>query len=354
MSFLRSSRGRIRWGWRLLLFVLLFVGALLATGFVLSRVAFGWSEATAMTAGSAVAVAAALFASWIMAEKVEGVPLAALGLPVDEVLPGDLARGFLLGGALIGAAVVAMALAGWVSWRPEPGGFALGPFLGALAEMGVFLLLAAWLEELIFRGYPLQVTAEGAGVGWALASTSAVFAAAHAWNPGLGAALLEEPSLGRLLPLVNIGLAGLVLGLAYWRTYSLWFATGVHFGWNWTMGFAADLPVSGLEPGTPGYELFETPGFDAVVQGPALWTGGSFGPEGGLAVTIASLAGIAWLARTDTLDRALRVRALGPLPDRGRSGRGRPAAGADPADARTAERAAVAGDGERLEAREAL
>lgn len=317
MSLFRSPTGRIRWGWRLGLFVLVFLTGLLLAGLVLGQVPTGWSEATGMTVGATLSAVAALTASWALAEKVEGVPLAALGLPLDRLLPRDLGRGFLLGAVLIGAAVASMAAVGWVSWRPEPGGLSPGSLLGSLVGVTLFLAAAAFLEELIFRGYPFQVTAEALGGGWAIGLTSVVFAVAHAWNPGLGpSVLLEEGSLGTILPLVNIGLAGVVLGLAYWRTYSLWFATGVHLGWNWTMGFAADLPVSGLEPGTPGYGLFETPGFDAVLEGPALWTGGTFGPEGGLAVTAVSVLGIVWLARTDALSRALRVRSLGALPDR--------------------------------------
>lgn len=353
MSVFRSRSGRIRWGWRLGLFLLVFLAVLLAAGLALGQVDFGWSEDLGMIVGAGVSAAAALLASWVLTEKVEGVPLASVGLPVDGLLPRELGRGFLVGVVLIALAVGAMAAAGWVSWTLEPDGFAPGAFFASLVEVTVFLAVAAFLEELIFRGYPFQVTAEALGGGWALALTSAAFAVAHAWNPGLGPeVLLEGASLERVLPLVNIGLAGLVLGLAYWRTYSLWFATGLHLGWNWTMGFAADLPVSGLEPDAPGYGLFETPGFDAVVQGPTLWTGGGFGPEGGLAVTLASLAGIAWLASSDALSRALRVRALGPLPDRGRDEAGepsgRPAGGGrgSPVEDRR-EAAAPAAGGER-------
>lgn len=354
MSVFRSRTGRIRWGWRLGLFLLVFVAGLFLAALALGLVPVGWSGDAGMTVGAAASAGVALLASWALAEKVEGVPLAALGLPVDGLLARDLGRGFVVGVALIGLAVAGMAAAGWVSWSLEPGGFAPGAFLGALVQLTVFLAVAAFLEELIFRGYPFQVTAEALGGGWALALTSLAFGVAHAWNPGLGPqALLEEASLDKLLPLVNIGLAGLVLGLAYWRTYSLWFATGLHLGWNWTMGFAADLPVSGLEPGAPGYGLFETPGFDAVVEGPTLWTGGAFGPEGGLAVTLVSLAGIAWLASTDSLSRALRVRALGPLPDRARGGRAPPAAAGPGAEGTPAAGDGGPADGERLERREA-
>lgn len=313
MSLLRGTDGRFHLAWRLLIFLILtFALAFLLQGGLLELAGVG-----GVATGAVTFLAAVLAASWAVTEKIEGIPLAALGLPVDRLLARDVARGFVLGGVLMGSALVLLAAAGWLTFSAEPGGFPPGALAGSFLQLTAFLFVAALAEELLLRGYPLQALAERWGGAWAIGVTSVAFALLHAFNPGLGEELLEGPSLAGILPLVNIGLAGVVLGLAWWRTYSLWYATGVHLGWNWTMGFAADLPVSGLEPGTPGYALFETPGWDGVLQGPELWTGGAFGPEGGLAVTVASVAGIAWLARTERLSRALRVRALSPLPDRG-------------------------------------
>ena len=216
----------------------------------------------------------------------------------------------------MGAGTALLAATGSLTWELEPGGIRVMPLLGSFLVFTLFLSMAGWMEEIIFRGYPLQALAEVAGPTTAVGVTSLLFAIAHLANPGLGAALLDGVTLAEFLPVLNLGLAGVVLGLAYWRTFSLWFATGLHVGWNWMMGFLADLPVSGLEPDAPGFALFDTPGWEAVVRGNRLWTGGEFGPEGGLAVTLASLAGIVWLLRTDRLERGLRIRALSPLPDR--------------------------------------
>jgi membrane protease YdiL (CAAX protease family) len=345
LSVLRSREGRIRGAWRLGLFVVLTVVLVAALGLLAMLLPDdAASSALRLGLGAAASLLAVLGASWWMMERVEGTSLAALGLPVDGLLPRELGAGFLLGGGLIALVVLALALPGWVAWRLEPGGFAPGPFLVSFLQLSTFLLVAAFLEELLFRGYPLQVLAEAWGGAAAVGATAVVFGLFHAWNPGLGASILHEPSLAKILPLINIALAGLILGLAYWRTYSLWYATGVHLGWNWVMGFATDLPVSGLEPSTPGYALFDTPGFDAVVRGPSLWTGGSFGPEGGLLVTLASLAGIAWLVRTDRLHRALRVRALGPLPDRRDGGPGASRTGGSPGAAGAGERVSTGGE----------
>lgn len=316
MRLFTTARGRLRVAWRIGLFYLGVLVLLVLAGAVSSLLLPTMAQGSAVVFSTFVLLASSLAASWWFAEKVEGFPLAALGLPLDRLVPGDLGRGFLVGAGLIGLAVAALAITGAVSWRLEPGGIRPLPLVGSFLQFTLFLLAAAWAEELLFRGYPLQAAAERIGGVGAVALTSLLFAAVHGANPGLGRTLADGVALIEILPLLNLALAGVVLGLAYWRTYSLWFATGVHLGWNWVMGFAADLPVSGLEAETAGFALFDTPGWEAVVEGGRLWTGGDFGPEGGLAVTAASLVAIAWMATSDRLERSLRIRALDPLPDR--------------------------------------
>lgn len=245
-------------------------------------------------ASVAFALAVLGASAWAM-ERREGRPVAALGLPLGPGTAGWLLRGFAVGVAIMGLAAALLVAGGWLAWRSAPGALS-GLALRTLALTAI-LLPAAWAEELLFRGYPFQVLAERWGGGAAISATAVAFAAVHTWNPSVDA-----------LAIVNLALAGVVLGLAWWRTYSLWFAAGVHLGWNWTMGVALDLPVSGL--------VFDMPGFDATLSGPEVWTGGAFGPEGGLAVTVAALAGIAWLARSRRLRRDVVTLALSPLPER--------------------------------------
>jgi hypothetical protein len=96
---------------------------------------------------------------------------------------------------------------------------------------------------------------------------------------------LGNPNLSPV-GIVNIALAGLFLGAVYLRTASLWWATGAHLGWNWTLGFLADLPVSGLE-------MVDSPLHEGVPKGTELLSGGAFGPEGSV-VASAVLALAAW------------------------------------------------------------
>lgn len=109
--------------------------------------------------------------------------------------------------------------------------------------------------------------------------------------------------------LAAIAGAGLFLGALYLRTGSLWWATGAHLGWNWALGFWADLPVSGLD-------LVDTPYWEGVARGPSWLGGGAFGPEGSIVAAVGFLAAghLAWRSGFFAPGRAVRrARPLVPL-----------------------------------------
>ena len=207
----------------------------------------------------------------MLAVGIDRRPLSALGLRGG--LPGleELGSGVLAGLVIIGAAILAVAAPGWVSWTVST-----VPVLEGV-KVSALLLAAAFTEELLFRGYPFRVLHVRFGPVPAVVATSVAFGLMHGANPGV------TP-----LALVNLTLAGVLLGVAYWRSGSLWFVTGVHFGWNWVMA-ASGLPVSGLDVSISGLE--------ASVTGPVLWTGGTFGPEGALGITFVTALGTVWLWR---------------------------------------------------------
>jgi hypothetical protein len=235
---------------------------------------------------------AAVLATWVMMSGVESRSPVALGLAVSRRSAVDLARGLGIGLALIGSVVGAMFVAGWVTVAAN--GSPIPTSLGSLLYVTLLLLVAAFFEELAVRGYPLQVLARATGPGVAVGATSIIFAALHGANPGVGRTAI-----------VNTLLAGILLGILYWRTLSLWLVTGAHFAWNWTMGVGAGLPVSGLDVGSPLVRIH--------VEGPRLWTGGAYGPEASLLLSAVTLLGIGWAARSRRLSRDPAVLARGPL-----------------------------------------
>jgi hypothetical protein len=241
------------------------------------------------------ALCGASVAGWIMLRFVDRRSPRALGFALDGSAARDFAGGTAIGGGILAFAVLLLAVAGTARWVAEPG--TVPEYVAALLSALVFFTVAAAVEEVIMRGYPLQVLVQGMGAWPALVATSAAFAWLHRNNPGV------TP-----LALANIFLAGLMLGVAYLRTRSLWFATAVHMGWNWTMQSLLDFPVSGLS-------LYDIPFYDARETGADWWTGGGFGPEAGVAATVALLAGTVWLARTPQLRPDARMTALRPLVD---------------------------------------
>ena len=124
----------------------------------------------------------------------------------------------------------------------------------------------------MFRGLPLVLLAAATGRGTAVVAVAIAFALAHISNPNATA-----------LGLGNIALAGILLGLAFYAPGGIWTATGVHLGWNALLA-CLDTPVSGVP--------FRIPLLDYRPGGPAWLTGGGFGPEGGLAATVALTLGI--------------------------------------------------------------
>ncbi len=187
-------------------------------------------------------------------------------LPLSRAGQG-LGLGFLLGSAPAAIAIALSLLAGGASFLPDSG--TGSDYLRSVALTTLLLAPAALVEELMFRGVGQVVLARAFGRVPAVLALSGVFALAHLLNP-------NSTALG----LVNIALAGVFLGLAFYAPGGIWTAWGAHLGWNATLA-AFDAPVSGLP--------FPIPLIDYAPGAPQWLTGGSFGPEGGLVATVAIL-----------------------------------------------------------------
>ena len=157
-----------------------------------------------------------------------------------------------------------------------------GPVLATVAFSAIGFLWFAAAEEIWFRGYALQ-TLTRAGYAWAgILLTSVPFALVH----------LGNPNVSPFFTFTNTTLAGVWLGLAYWKTRSLWFPLGLHWAWNWTMGALVGLPVSGITEVTPA------PLLQTTLHGPKWLTGGSYGIEGGVACALALVVSTFFIWRT--------------------------------------------------------
>ncbi|PRY39699.1 CPBP family intramembrane glutamic endopeptidase [Umezawaea tangerina] len=201
--------------------------------------------------------------------------------PVAE-LPRDRAlSGLLLGSALGAAAFLATMLlilvfGGWHVTAGDPRRF--------LATLGVMACVAV-TEEVVFRGVVFRFAEDRFGTWPALAVSSVVFGAAHlagTSEAGVGATLWGATAIALQ--------GGILLTAAHVATGALWLPIGVHFAWNVVeAGFGT--AVSGKTSEFGG--LVHT-----ALSGSPVLTGGSFGPEAGVAGILSCLVAAAFLLRS--------------------------------------------------------
>lgn len=184
------------------------------------------------------------------------------------------ARGALVGVSMLGGAAALMMAMGYAT-------FADGPpqMQGVPAVPGVLIAAVGWAvqgtaEELVCRGWMLPVIAARYRLRTGVLVSALFFAGLHGVNPSL------TP-----IALLNLVLYGLFAALYALREGGIWGIGAQHAAWNWAQGNLLGFEVSGVRPtGGMLIHLAET--------GPDEVTGGAFGPEGGLAITLVLLIGI--------------------------------------------------------------
>jgi CAAX protease family protein len=219
-----------------------------------------------------VMLACTVIATYVMLRLIEKLPWSAVGLDRAAASPRILLKGASFGVFTIG--LPSLILLGFHHLQIEPN--VPGSSLGVAERMTVILLPAAFLEELLFRGYLFSVLRRAAGWKTALIITSIAFGLIHAGNPGADAAAL-----------LAVVVAGFFLGLIFLTTRSLYAAGLAHFAWNWVMAVALHIQVSGISSPNPDYRTVET--------GPDWLTGGPWGPEAGVASVVAMFVVIFYL-----------------------------------------------------------
>jgi membrane protease YdiL (CAAX protease family) len=274
-NFFFNRAGRLRSGWRFLIFQLLFVVFEKISGEtfpqLLASLSVNYERGSVLSfvVPSAILLGLSLVFGWLCGKFLEGLPFRALGAWFVKNWWKDLIFGLLVGAASISFAVLIAVIFGGMRLQSNDsaGTTAIGLTLGV--SLFVFILGAA-AEEAYFRGYILQTFARAKLVLFVVLSTSLLFAAAHNNNPNAS-----------VLSWLNTFLAGIWFCIAYFKTRNLWFAFGLHLTWNWLQGAFFGISVSGIT------KLTTAPFLRQTDKGINLWTGGDYGIEGGIACTIA-------------------------------------------------------------------
>jgi membrane protease YdiL (CAAX protease family) len=183
----------------------------------------------------------------------------------------EAALGFFSGISIIGIGTLILTFAGYLSFI----GFS---YTNEILQTVGFLVAVAFIEELLFRGYLLNNLMQSVNKWIALFITALLFALVHTNNPDV-----------TIVPVLNVFVAGFLLGINYIYTKNLWFSIFLHFIWNVFQG-----PVLGYE--VSGFDMPAV--LEQNLDGPDLLTGGTFGFEGSIICLVLIILFTAWFAYT--------------------------------------------------------
>ncbi|MDY6340465.1 MAG: ABC transporter permease [Saccharofermentans sp.] len=201
--------------------------------------------------------------------KIKGIKnkIGACGYPLTsgKHIAKNYCLGFLLGFLMMTATVGIMRLTGQLTF----GGFNL-----SVSGLGAFIFnLFMWFpqgasEELMFRGYMIPAFNKRYKTAVGVVVSSILFSAFHSLNPGF------TP-----LASINLALIAVLFALIYLLTGDIWMTSAMHTAWNLTQGNIYGLQVSGNLASNTVVKIVYDSNANPVI------TGGTFGPEGGLATT---------------------------------------------------------------------
>lgn len=260
---MNATSPKIKRGWiRILLLVipyLLFIGLFQYAGYEVAGVSLMEIESDATLSMSAHFIISAFsflgtaLIVWLFRRYVDRESFVSLGLQArgfgKETLLG-LAMGF----GIMGLGYVLLDWADQIAFKQI--NFNM---MDLLLSLGLFVMVAL-TEELLMRGYVLHNLLKSCNRYVALGISSVIFSLMHGANPNVDWFSLTE-----------LTLAGLLFGLSYLYTRSLWFPIALHFSWNFFQGTIFGFNVSGLDH----YSLIEQ---ERLMD--TIWNGGAFGFEG--------------------------------------------------------------------------
>ncbi len=201
----------------------------------------------------------------------------------------DFIFGIILGALLFCTVFLFEKAMGWIKivdyFQNQREGYIGMPFVIPLIMGLIFYIIVSFHEEILFRAYQITNLSEGLNKKKSMAKkaligayilSSIIFALFHSGNPNI-----------TYVGLINLVLLGLFLGLPYVLSGELAMPIAIHISWNFSQGLIFGFPVSGV---------LNNLSIIAIEQGgPQIWTGGAFGPEGGLIGSITLVMGCAFV-----------------------------------------------------------
>lgn len=219
----------------------------------------------------AISFSSVILFLWLWIRFFEGRKFFTIGFTKQNALKKYLS-GFMIGLGMLTLVIGIMAIAGLINFERANISFGSHTFWIAFLMLIGYIIQGA-SEEIIFRGWQLQVIGARYKPWLGIVITSILFSLLHGMNSGV-----------TLIAIVNILLFGVLLALFVLRQNSLWAACGWHSAWNWAMASIYGLEVSGTDK-IGSFLNLSTSGADYL-------SGGAFGPEASIITSIVLLIGI--------------------------------------------------------------
>jgi membrane protease YdiL (CAAX protease family) len=258
----------IRAGWRLLLFILIWIACVQAEGFVLHHIpaVVAWhkgQDLNVMTPpvamfGEFIMLFALVVATLLMA-LIEKRTYADYYLPLSQAFGKRFWQGVPYGFAMLSLLLVLIAAFHGFSLDNVALSGADALKYGAL--YGIVFIMVGLFEEFSFRGYMQSTLGPAIGFWPAAIVLSCLFGAIHLGNSG-------EAWFGAAMA----GSFGVLAAFSLQRTGNIWFPIGMHAAWDWSETYFYGVPDSGF--------LAQGHFFNSSFHGPTWLTGGKVGPEG--------------------------------------------------------------------------
>lgn len=281
--FLNPNTGIIRAGWRIIIFIFIFMAIDLFLTFTVREI-LGSLKGGGLLWFILLGLSATL-AAFISRKYVDKESLTSLGLHFNKLALLDVIIGVVIGALIMTGMYFTLLYAGLIkfesfSWWMEN----VGPDLnfstaGISIMLGMILqfTIVAWWEEITFRGIFLQNISKGLGLTWGVILSTIIFALIHLGNPG-----------ATVLSTALIMIVTLQLVYAYLKSGQLWLPIGLHLGWNFFQASIFGFSSSGHSSPTM---ITQSP------IGPDWLSGGNFGAENSILIipfTLGSLFLIHW------------------------------------------------------------
>lgn len=146
------------------------------------------------------------------------------------------------------------------------------------------IFIIALQEELIFRGFLINSLELRFSTATSVLLSSVIFASLHIFNTNF-----------TYISAINTFLAGLLLGLLYVKSSTLWLPVFFHFFWNFLQPVMLNSPISGINFDIKIFDINQTEYLNIL-------NGGAYGFENTIAATIVLILCILYFAKIETLN----------------------------------------------------